>query len=849
MLTGMVGRRAPRPGFCAALLAGVSLTTLLAAPAGAADITYIGTVTGLDTWNMGTSWQGGVRPDAGDRAVFGAGPAQVTIVSPIAPVLDLGSLLITNGAAITGFSNETMNSIRLHGLENSAGEVIGALNEGTRTVTFFRTTILANDLIVRASNVAGGGFRFSSLGRGIDLGDHMLTFDTVNLANEMTVSGSKIWGTGGIVKAGAGKLTISSVSEYTGTTEIEAGTLALASNGSIASSSGLRNNGVFDISGTNSPGTAVRTLSGTGVVELGARTLRLTHAADTFAGVIQGAGGLTINSGTATLTGANTYGGLTHVWSGATLQLGDGGTSGSVAGDIATDGTLAFNRSDDVVYAGLISGAGRIDLIGSGMTTLTGNNVFFHGFTTVYGGTLAVNGLLDGLMDVRGGRLQGTGTVGWTHNYAGGTIAPGNSIGVLTVDGDYTSDGGVLEIEAMLGDDTSPADLLLITGNALLGLAPTLVTVINVGGLGAETTGDGIKIVEVQGGVSDAGAFVLNGPAIGGAYSYKLFQNDLATGLDGDWYLRADKLAPTTPTFENYPVALLGMIDLPTLRQRVGGRTEAADGIWTRIEGAAGHYEASESSTGASYDSSLFLAQIRLERPIFADAGGSLVAGLTAQYSTNTADVTSSFGDGRNATESLGVGASLTWRGTEGTYADLQAQFASFSTDLDAIGYSLVEDNAGAGFAISLEVGHEVTLDESWSITPQGQLSYASVSFDSFIDAFGSEISLESGDSLVGRLGLAVDYRSDWQDGDGRKASSALYGIGNLTYEFLNGAAVVASGTGLNYAGQKFGAELGLGGTIEWADGAQSLHGELLGSSSLEGSYAVKGTLGFSGKF
>lgn len=140
-------------------------------------------------------------------------------------------------------------------------------------------------------------------------------------------------------------------------------------------------------------------------------------------------------------------------------------------------------------------------------------------------------------------------------------------------------------------------------------------------------------------------------------------------------------------------------------------------------------------------------------------------------------------------------------------------------------------------------------LDERWSITPQAQLSYASVSFDSFVDRFGSEISLDSGDSLVGRLGLAVDYRTEDQGEDGRNSSTALYGIGNLTYEFLDGAAVVVSGTGLSFAGQKFGAELGLGGTIEWAEGAQSLHGEVLAASSFEGSYSVKGTLGFGGKF
>jgi fibronectin-binding autotransporter adhesin len=470
----------------------------------------------------------------------------------------------------------------------------------------------------------------------------------------------------------------------------------------------------------------------------------------------------------------------------------------------------------------------------------------------IYEGTLLMSAgsdLGDGAVDIFGGTLAGVGIVGATTNH-GGAIAPGiNGIGTLTIDGDYTSNGGMLMIEAVLGNDASAADLLLINGSSLLGLAPTLVSVTNLGGLG-NTTVDGIKIVDVAGATSDAGTFSLVGPAIGGAYVYDLFQNDIATGTDGDWYLRnTEILAPTTPTFETYPVALLGMIGLPTLRQRVGDRADAAEGIWTRIEGAAGHYEASDSSTGASYDSSLFLAQIGLEGVLLDGTDGSLTVGLTAQYGRHYAEVFSAYGDGSNFTESLGLGGTLTWRGTDGTYVDAQAQIASFSSDLDAIGYALIEDNAGTGLAVSLEVGRKLVLDDVWAVTPQAQLRYASVDFDDFTDAFGSEISLDRGDSLVGRIGVAVDYQTDWQDDEGRAASSKLYGIANLTYEFLDGTTVVVSGTDLDYSGQKFAGELGLGGTLEWADGTQSVHGELLGSSSFEGSYAVKGTIGFAGRF
>ncbi|WP_052726328.1 autotransporter outer membrane beta-barrel domain-containing protein [Devosia epidermidihirudinis] len=564
---------------------------------------------------------------------------------------------------------------------------------------------------------------------------------------------------------------------------------------------------------------------------------------------ITGAGGLTKDGlGTLTLTGSNSYGGGTTISAG-TLQLGNGGTSGSISGNVANSGIVAFNRSDLVTFGGTIAGTGGVQQVGAGHTTLTGDNSGLTGVSGIYNGILTVKDVLGGTLEVRGGRLQGTGQVGSTTNFAGGTIAPGNSIGVLTVAGDYTSSGGRLEIETVLGGNGSAADLLLITGNSLLGLAPTLVSVVNLGGVGAATT-DGIKVVEVQGALSDANAFVLDGLAIGGAYRYELKQHDIATGSDGNWYLRnSGALSPTVPTLENYPVALLGMIDLPTLRQRVGQSDANQQGFVTRIEGAAGHYQASTSTAGAAFDSSMFLAQVGLSGRLVESADGSLSAGLTAQYSRQSANVFSAFGDGSNSTEGFGLGASLTWRDQAGSYVDLQGQIARFSTDLNAAGYALVQGNAGTGFAAGIEVGHEFALDESWSLTPQAQLNYASVGFDAFTDHFGADVSLRNGASLKGRLGFAVDYRTDWQDAEGRAAATKLYGVTNLTYEFLDGTSVAVSGTDLTFASQKLGAELGFGGTLDLADGTHALHGEVLGTTSFEGSYAAKGTVGFVSKF
>ena len=62
------------------------------------------------------------------------------------------------------------------------------------------------------------------------------------------------------------------------------------------------------------------TLSGDGIVTLGAQTLTLTDASTTFSGAIDGTGGLTLTAGTETLSGDNLYSGLTEISSGATLR-------------------------------------------------------------------------------------------------------------------------------------------------------------------------------------------------------------------------------------------------------------------------------------------------------------------------------------------------------------------------------------------------------------------------------------------------------------------------------------------------------------------------------------------------
>ena len=61
-----------------------------------------------------------------------------------------------------------------------------------------------------------------------------------------------------------------------------------------------------------------------------------------------------MGSGTTIFTYNNPYSGVTTVHAGSTLQLGNGGTSGAVGGDVVNNGTLVFNQSGTVTYGGTI---------------------------------------------------------------------------------------------------------------------------------------------------------------------------------------------------------------------------------------------------------------------------------------------------------------------------------------------------------------------------------------------------------------------------------------------------------------------------------------------------------------
>ena len=281
---------------------------------------------------------------------------------------------------------------------------------------------------------------------------------TVGGAGNTTINSSIGTTTGTLIKDGAGTLTLNGASTFTGTTTVRGGTLK-AGVASVAGVSGAFGNNsavtlanvagtTLDITGFN---TQIGSLSGGGAtggnITLGAATLTVggtSTAAAPFAGVISGTGALArSNTGTLTLSGANTYTGATTISAG-TLQLGSGGTTGSLAvsSAITNNATLIFNRSNAVAqgtdFATVISGTGAVtqNSPGTGTLTLSGANSY-TGRTTVNGGTLALAfGAVSAniiastsALTLGGGTLSLTGT--GTQTFAGLTTTAGTGSKIL----------------------------------------------------------------------------------------------------------------------------------------------------------------------------------------------------------------------------------------------------------------------------------------------------------------------------------------------------------------------------------------------------------------------------------
>jgi len=252
-----------------------------------------------------------------------------------------------------------------------------------------------------------------------------------------------IGGSGGLTKGNTGALILGGANTFTGTVTVAGGVLRIGNTNALS----VNNDVVLaNTSNVNSFGTAINwitsldlnnfnltvgSLAGGGAVGgnvlLGTGTLTTGggNLSTVYSGSIVGAGGLVKNgTGTQTLDGTNGYTGPTQINNG-TVQLGNGGTTGSITSDVTTGSSsaiLAFNRSDAYAFGNTITGSGQVRQVGTGTTTLSANNSYAGG-TRVNAGTLLVIGTSAvgvGGVDLEGGSLR--------VNIASGTFAVTNAV-------------------------------------------------------------------------------------------------------------------------------------------------------------------------------------------------------------------------------------------------------------------------------------------------------------------------------------------------------------------------------------------------------------------------------------
>ncbi|WP_453962508.1 autotransporter domain-containing protein [Amorphus suaedae] len=301
----------------------------------------------------------------------------------------------------------------------------GALGEGTVTIdggtlAITADTTVDNRVSLRPSNGT------ISVGTGI----------------AATLSGSTT-GSGNLTKAGAGTLTLSETSLFSGSTTVSAGRLVAPPN--YTSPTSVASGAVFEL-----PLSMSGVISGTGSLEkTGSSSAILNSDSSAFAG------------STSVLAGS--------------LSLMNGQLGGSVA--ISPGATFALNQTVDRTFSLVFSGAGALTKARQGTVVLTGNSAAFTGATTVRTGPLLVNGTLGSpastLTVNSGATLGGTGTVGGAVTVqSGGTLSPGASPGTLTIGGALTLSAGstsVFELNTPNVSAGATNDFVSVGGNLTLG--------------------------------------------------------------------------------------------------------------------------------------------------------------------------------------------------------------------------------------------------------------------------------------------------------------------------------------------------------------------------------------------
>ena len=445
---------------------------------------------------------------------------QLTLSAATGFTLSLTTIDATFNGTNTFFASPGVTSQFAYSLDGTIFSLIGSpvqSNSLTLTqinlagVTALQSVAASTTITLRyyasgQTNTGGWGFTSASaVGYGLAIGG------SLNPAGGSTM----YWVGDDAVRGGVGTWSQSGGTAWAATDADVAGTTWDSTK--IATFGGSVNPSLVTVSGTVDAAAGISfpssgyTLS-SGTVNLtganiGANFVAISSGTTTIASAITGTNGMTVlGAGTLVIGGADSHTGGTTI-SGVTLQVGAGATEGSITGNVTNNGSIAFNRTDDIAFSGDISGGGTLTKLGSNTLSLGGNNSY-AGLTTVSTGALRVTSATalgttaagttvagDAALELSGGAAIGT--EGLTLNGAGvsaggalrsvsGTNSHGGAI-VLASDSRINADADSLTLS---GGITGAAKNVTFGGAgdiAVSGVIGTTTGTVNKDGAGTTT--------------------------------------------------------------------------------------------------------------------------------------------------------------------------------------------------------------------------------------------------------------------------------------------------------------------------------------------------------------------------
>lgn len=524
-----------------------------------------------------------------------------------------------------------------------------------------------------------------------------------------------------------------------------------------------------------------------------------------------------------------------------TITINEGGsvsTSGTDTDDwaieaVADNGTVIVNNFGTVM--------GRVSLTNS--NTFTNSGTWDLANTTsdfnATGDSLVQNaGLIVAAQDAAAGETSVIDNLDTFRNQTGGTIrladgATGDVFRIATTGsgtGDFVANGGTVELDVVLGGDGSATDRLDISGDVILDGAPSALAFSPVGGGTGGATDTGIEVVTV-GGTSDAGAFVLAAPVEVGALAYDLSLGDCTDQADQNWYLcNSGTVSSTGAVFEAMPGVILNTFGrTETLQQRLGARitgmpttvssrgtgnalVNQSVGPWVRTWGDFTDITPDQSSAGVSWQSDSWGFEAGIGTMLGEPAGGDLIAGVTLRYGSSFAQLDSVNGTGSIEANGFGIGASLTWFGTNGFYVDANGAIDFVSIDATSQGGgTLLDGHDDEVYSASIEIGQRIALAGGTTIVPQAQLSWGRMSSGQVTDELGNLVSFGDRETLTSRIGMTVE----WDLAETELGAGQIYGFGNVLHDLSGSRTVTVAGTDVTQSGAGDWVELGGGFSLQ----------------------------------